>query len=106
MTPPLPPIITDHLDEIRSLCGEYRVQRLAVFGSAVNGTFDAERSDVDFVVEFEPLAPSDGWHSYFDLKFALEDLLLRPVDLIGLTAVQNPFFRRSIELTQRELYAA
>ena len=106
MTPPLPTIITDHLDEIRDLCERYRVKRLAVFGSAVNGTFNPQRSDVDFVVEFEPLEPRDGWHSYFDLKFALEDLLRRPVDLVGLTAVENPFFRRSIELTQRELYAA
>lgn len=103
---PLPKILTDHLDEIRALCDRYRVQRLAVFGSAANGTFDPDRSDVDFVVEFEPLAPSDGWHSYFALKFALVDLLRRPVDLIGLTSVENPFFRRSIELTQRELYAA
>jgi predicted nucleotidyltransferase len=106
VTSPLPSIITDHLDEIRSLCGKYRVQRLAVFGSAVKGTFDPNRSDVDFVVEFEPIDPRDGWHSYFDLKFALEDLLRRRVDLVGLTAVENPFFRRSIELTQRELYAA
>jgi predicted nucleotidyltransferase len=102
----LPTVLTDHLDEIRALCGRYRVKRLAVFGSAVDGSFDPERSDVDFVVEFETLEPSDGWHSYFDLKFALEDLLRRPVDLVGMTAVENPFFRRSIELTQRELYAA
>jgi predicted nucleotidyltransferase len=103
---PLPTIITDHLDAIRALCGTYSVKRLAVFGSAVKGTFDPELSDVDFVVEFEMLEPSDGWHSYFDLKFALEDLLRRPVDLVGLTAVENPFFRQSIDLTQRELYAA
>jgi predicted nucleotidyltransferase len=103
---PLPSVIADHLDEIRQLCGRYHVRRLAVFGSAVKGTFDAERSDVDFVVEFETFKPSHGWHSYFDLKFALQDLLRRPVDLVGLTAVENPYFRRSIDLTQRELYAA
>jgi len=103
---PLPSLITDHLENIRELCGRHGVKRLAIFGSAVKGTFNPERSDVDFVVEFETLEPSDGWHSYFDLKFALQDLLDRPVDLVGLTAVENPFFRRSIELTQRELYAA
>jgi predicted nucleotidyltransferase len=102
----LPTALTNHLEEIRGLCARYRVKRLAVFGSAVKGTFNPERSDVDFVVEFESLEPSDGWHSYFDLKFALQDLLRRPVDLVGLTAVENPYFRRSIELTQRELYAA
>jgi len=102
---PLPHLITDHLDEIRTLCAKYRVKRLAVFGSAARGTFDEDRSDVDFVVEFEAI-DLDGWHSYFDLKFAIEELLRRPVDLVELTAVDNPYFRQSIELTQRELYAA
>jgi predicted nucleotidyltransferase len=103
---PLPSLITDHIDEIRELCGMYGVKRLAVFGSAVNGTFDPARSDVDFVVEFETSGRTDGWHSYFDLKFAIEELLARPIDLVGMTAVDNPYFRQSIELTQRELYAA
>ena len=102
---PLPHLITDHIDEIRTLCEKHRVKRLVVFGSAVKGTFDEDRSDVDFVVEFEAI-DLDGWHSYFDLKFAVEELLQRPVDLVELTAVDNPYFRQSIELTQRELYAA
>jgi predicted nucleotidyltransferase len=102
----LPSVITDHLDEIRQLCAKHGVKRLSVFGSAVKGTFDPARSDVDFVVEFEPARPSDGWHSYFDLKFAIEELLGRPIDLVGMAAVDNPYFRQAIELTQRELYAA
>jgi len=101
---PLPALITDHLDEIHDLCGRYGVKRLAVFGSAVKGTFDPTRSDVDFVVEFD--GSSDGWHSYFDLKFGIEELLGRPIDLVGMAAVDNPYFRQAIELTQRELYAA
>jgi predicted nucleotidyltransferase len=103
---PLPTVITDHLDEIRELCGKHGVKRLAVFGSAVKGTFDQARSDVDFVVDFKTTRPSDGWHSYFDFKFAIEELLGRPIDLVGMAAVDNPYFREAIELTQRELYAA
>jgi len=103
---PLPPLLTEHLDEIRQLCERYGVKRLAVFGSAVKGTFDPASSDVDFVVEFDASSRSDGWHSYFELKFAIEELLERPIDLVGMAAVDNPFFRQAIELTQRELYAA
>jgi uncharacterized protein len=103
---PLPPLITEHLTEIRELCGRHGVKRLAVFGSAVKGTFDPTRSDVDFVVDFETTAPIDGWHSYFDFKFATEELLGRPIDLVDMAAVDNPYFRQAIELTQRELYAA
>jgi predicted nucleotidyltransferase len=101
---PLPSVITDHLDEIRRLCGKHGVKRLAVFGSAAKGTFDPMRSDVDLVVEFETAI--DGWHSYFEFKFAIEELLGRPIDLVGMAAVDNPYFREAIELTQRELYAA
>ena len=103
---PLPSLLTDHLDEIRKLCSKYGVQRLAIFGSAVKGTFDPVRSDFDFVVEFHSNGRGDGWHSYFDLKFAIEELLGRPIDLVGMAAVDNPFFRQAIERTQRDLYAA
>src|SRR3954447_22981005 len=90
----LPEIVTAHLAEVRALCEKYRVKRLAVFGSAVKGTFDPERSDVDFVVEFQ--LPGH-FQAYFELKSALERLFRRHVDLVELTAVENPYFRRSVE---------
>jgi len=65
----LPEIVTQHLDDVRALCEKYRVKRLAIFGSAVKGTFDPATSDLDFVVEFQDEVKS--WHEYFDLKFAL-----------------------------------
>jgi len=103
----LPPVIEEHLDEVRALCEKYRVKRLAVFGSAVKGTFDPERSDLDFVVEFDSdLFGSAGWHAYFDLKFALTDLFDRNIDLVEWEAVKNPYFREVLELSQRDVYAA
>ena len=102
----LPAAITDHLDDIRALCVKYRVKRLAVFGSAVKGTFDPARSDVDFVVEFRGVPEAAGWHVYFDFKFALQDCLGRSVDLVEFSAVKNRYFREILEDTQREIYAA
>ncbi len=103
----LPEIVTEHLAEVRALCEKYRVKRLAIFGSAVKGTFDPEKSDLDFVVEFDDdLFGSAGWHAYFDLKFALKDLFSRNVDLVEWQAVENPYFRQVLEMTQRDLYAA
>ncbi len=103
----LPPAIADHLDEIRALCVKYRVKRLAVFGSAVKGTFDPQKSDVDFVVEFDPdLHGAEGWHTYWDLRYALQDLLQRPVDLVSWRAVKNPYFREILQETQKQIYAA
>lgn len=103
----LPAAIADKLEEIRALCVKYHVKRLAVFGSAVKGTFDPETSDVDFVVEFQPeIRGSAGWHAYFDLRSGLRETLGRSVDLVEFSAVKNPYFRETLELTQRDIYAA
>ncbi len=100
----LPEIVTEHLAEVRALCEKYRVKRLAIFGSAVKGTFDPETSDLDFVVEFHD--DVKGWHEYFDLKFALRDLFARDVDLVEWDADLKPYFRQALAQTQRDLYAA
>ena len=36
-------------DQLADLCRHHGVVRLEVFGSAVDGTFDAQRSDYDFI---------------------------------------------------------
>ena len=103
----LPEIVTQHLEEVRALCEKYRVKRLAIFGSAVKGTFDPATSDLDFVVEFhDDVVGSAGWHAYFDLKFALEELFSRNVDLVEWDADLKPRFRKALESTQHNLYAA
>jgi predicted nucleotidyltransferase len=103
----LPEIVTEHLAEVRALCEKYGVKRLAIFGSAVKGTFKLETSDLDFVVEFkDDVLGVDGWNAYFGLKFAFEDLFGRNVDLVEESAVKNPYFRQVLDLTQRDLYAA
>ena len=56
----------------------YAVKSLAIFGSAARDAL-SETSDVDLLVEFET-AP--GFDRYFDLKFFLEELIGRPVDLV------------------------
>jgi predicted nucleotidyltransferase len=93
-------------EQIAELCRRHRVRRLALFGSAVREDFDPERSDLDFLVEFEPLAPGTYAHTYFDLLEALQRLFGRPVDLVEAGAVRNPYIRQEIETWQETLYAA
>ncbi len=78
----MPTLIDDHLDQIEDLCREYRVRRLDVFGSAIRDDFDPGRSDVDFLVEFEPDPGLNTFRAYFDLRDSLAELLERPVDLV------------------------
>lgn len=93
-------------DAIAALCEKYGVRRLAVFGSAVTDDFDSERSDVDFLVEFGADGNSGGLDSYFGLKWALEELLGRRVDLVAPKALENPYFAAEVRRTEEELYAA
>ncbi|RLC45022.1 MAG: DNA polymerase subunit beta [Candidatus Coatesbacteria bacterium] len=91
--------------EIIALCRRYRVRRLEVFGSASIGRFDPQTSDLDFLVEFYPVGRGQQADTYFGLLEGLQELLQRPVDLVMVRAVSNPYFRRAIEQTRELLYA-
>ena len=62
----------------QEIATRYGVKRLALFGSAARDELGAS-SDVDVLVEFTGPAK---FAAYMDLKFYLEDLLGRPVDLV------------------------
>jgi hypothetical protein len=98
--------ITAHQPEIMKLCREFHVQRLELFGSALHAGFDPEQSDVDLLVEFEPVPPSAYATAFLDFKAAMEQLLGRPVDLVVASAIRNPYFRQSVQHSKALLYAA
>ena len=99
-------LIEDNRDALNGLCQRYCVRRLELFGSATDRRFDPETSDLDFLVEYLPLAPADHAKSYFGLLEALQDLFQRPIDLVEVKAVRNPFLLESINLSRTVLYAA
>ena len=55
---------------------------------------------------FEDMVPRDYAAAYFGLLDALTTLFNKPVDLLAMSAVTNPYFLRGIEPTRRLLYAA
>jgi predicted nucleotidyltransferase len=96
--------LLDHA-AIMLACEQHGVERLRVFGSALTDRFDSEKSDVDFLVDFIP--DNDNlFNDYFDLKFELEQIVGRKVDLIDASAVRNPYFKASAFRSAQELYAA
>jgi len=97
--------IEEKREQVAELCRHYHVRRLALFGSALRDDFDPQRSDLDFVVEFEPRPPGTYAKTYFGLLLALEQLFDRRVDLVEPDAVRNPYFREEIEAQQETLYA-
>jgi predicted nucleotidyltransferase len=87
-------LIEGKLPEIVDLCRRYRVRKLEIFGSAANGRFVPAISDLDFLVEYEPVTDKEHADCYFGLLFALEDLFAREVDVVEAGAICNPYFLR------------
>jgi uncharacterized protein len=98
--------VSEHLREITTACQRFRVNRLELFGSATGRHFDRDRSDVDFLVEFATLEDGEHADAYFGLRETLQSILSRPVDLVMVRAVRNPYFLAAIEPTRTLLYAA
>ncbi len=99
-------LIQSKLGELAAICRQRHVRRLALFGSAAGEHFEPASSDLDLLVEFEPLAPAEHAESYFGLQEDLERLLGIPVDLVEPGPIRNPYFKRAVEKTHVQLYAA
>jgi predicted nucleotidyltransferase len=100
------PINADALETVASLCRQFQVERLELFGSGTEESFDSNHSDLDFLVEFQTMPPAEHSRAYFGLLFALEDHFGRPIDLVETVAVSNPYFLKRIESQRSVLYAA
>lgn len=100
------PLVSDKLDSLGELCRKHRVARLFLIGSATDDTFDAARSDLDFLVEFQPQERKGFSDVYFLMLKDLEGLFGRKIDLVERHCVSNPFVKASMEKTKVPLYAA
>jgi uncharacterized protein len=95
--------LPDH-DRIVDFCRRWRIQELALFGSILRNDFRPD-SDVDVLVTFEPDAPWTLW-DLSRMRFELEELFGRKVDLVEKKALRNPFRRQAILADQQVVYAA
>jgi predicted nucleotidyltransferase len=82
------------------------LRALELFGSAANGQFDESHSDLDFLVEFLPMAPASRADAYFGMLAAFQDFFQRDIDLVESAAVTNPYFQQAVEAERTVLYAA
>ena len=89
--------------DIQELCIKYNVNQLYAFGSVLTDKFK-ESSDIDLIVNFDKIKIDDYANNYYNLKFSLEDIFKRPVDLLEEKALKNPYFKRSIEKQRQLIY--
>ena len=81
----------------------HKVKSLYAFGSVLTDEFNSE-SDVDFIVDFQKLDVLDYGDNYYNLKFALENILKRSIDLLEEKAIKNPYFRKSVNQNKKLIY--
>lgn len=99
-------LIENKREELSRVCERFIVRRLELFGSAADGSFEPDTSDLDFLVEFPPLEAGEHFDAYFGLRDALEDLFGRSVDLVMTRAIRNPYFLKAVNRSRTVLYAA
>ena len=96
--------LESYINEIRNLCQKNKVKNLYVFGSVLTDKF-TDKSDIDLIVDIDSNDPLEYADNYFNLKFALEKLLNRQIDLLENKEIKNPYLRKNIDSSKTLLYA-
>jgi predicted nucleotidyltransferase len=96
--------IEGHKQVIEKICRDLRVKRIDLVGSASRGDFQAEKSDIDVIVEFDGF--DKLFDRYFELKNRLERQLGKQVDVIQEDAVKNPYVRKSLNRDRVRIYGS
>jgi predicted nucleotidyltransferase len=96
-------LLDTHITDIRELCSNHKVKELYAFGSVLTPKFNKE-SDVDLVVDFDPIDISLYADNYFDFKFSLQKILNRHIDLLEEKAIKNPYFRQNLNQQRQLIY--
>lgn len=96
-------VISDHIGQIKDLCAQHSVRSLFAFGSVTGDLFKPD-SDIDLVVDIDASDPLEYTDHYFELKFQLEQILQREIDLLEQKAIRNPFLKQEIDRTKVLVY--
>lgn len=80
-----------------------KISALFAFGSVTTDEFKSD-SDIDLIVEIDDSDPVSYSEKYFNLKFQLEEILNRQIDLLEYKAVRNRFLKSEIERTKIQIY--
>ncbi len=104
-------IVENNIPFIIEMCKKHKLKSLYLFGSATDSNYFDEKSDIDFLYEFD-FENYHDWEkgdfdivtNFFLLKDTLENVLGRKVDLIP-NKLRNPYLRKSVEKSKRLIYA-
>lgn len=96
-------IVEQNIEDLKRLCTLYNVEKMYLFGSALNSNFN-KRSDIDLLVKFKPIDLSTYFDNYIDFKERLEKLFGRKVDLVEEQTLRNLILIKSINKSKELIY--
>jgi predicted nucleotidyltransferase len=96
-------ILTDNINQIKTLCTNHNVKSLFAFGSVCTDKF-TESSDIDLLISFKPMDSADYADTYFTLAEKFEELFRRSVELVTDKSLSNPYFIDTVNKTKTLLY--
>lgn len=95
--------LTDHINQIKLLCDKHNVKSLFAFGSVTTEAFTPQ-SDIDLLIDIDSSDPIDYTDNYFAVKFQLEKILKRQIDLLEQKSLRNPYLKKQINQTKVRVY--
>ena len=91
-------------DKVAEFCRKWNLRQFSLFGSILRDDFSAE-SDVDVLIE----RSADSQMSLYDwmnMQDELREAVGRPVDVVDIKGLTNPFRRHEILRTRQVVYEA
>ncbi len=104
-------IVKNNLNKIIDACKKHHVRTLYVFGSASRNTDFKDKSDIDFLVEFDYTEPTNNENVYErvenleKLELLLKNITNREIDLVQEKNIRNKFLKYFINKDKKLLYA-
>jgi predicted nucleotidyltransferase len=96
-------LIEKNIDRLKIICSAHNVDKMYLFGSALNSNFN-DNSDIDFLVKFKSFELSQYFDNYINLKENLKNLFGREVDLLEEQTLKNPILINSINKSKELIY--
>lgn len=96
-------VVANRQAELQALCEAYGVRRLALFGSAAQGTWREGTSDLDFLVDIGDYNDRVG-RRFMGFLAGLDRLFGENFDVVSEAAVTSEDFRAELQRTAVTLY--
>ena len=99
-------VVENNIPAIIELCKKHNLKSLYLFGSATDSKYFNEKSDVDFLYEYDKpkIAELDYADNYFDFLFSLQSILNRNIDLMPNEKLKNPYLSSQINSEKIKIY--